>query len=487
MHKANEMAEEQSLKEKTAKGIFWGGLSNGMQQLLNLLFGIFLARLLSPGDYGMVGMLTVFSAIASALQEGGFIAALTNRKDISHRDYNAVFWFSTTCSLCLYVLLFFSAPLIAGFFKSPELIPLSRFLFLGFVISSLNITPRAYLFKNLKVKENTIISIISLCISGTGGILLAANGFAYWGIAGQSILYVSTATVLSFYFSRWKPSFRFDFTPIKEMITFSSKLIVSNIFNIINNNLFSVLLGRFYTRNDVGNFTQANKWNIMGYSLISGIVSNLAQPVFSRVTDDKVRQLAIFRKIVRFTAFFSFPLMFGLGFIAKEFIVITIGEKWLPCAAILQLLCIGGAFIPISNPFYNLLISRGRSDIFMWGSIGLCTLQLLTAYILHPYGLTTMLYAFVSIIIGWIFFWYGFVRKEIGLRLRDVLKDLLPYLLLSLLSIFIAGRAVAFLENIYWLLLAKIVLVAGLYFLSLWLSGSVIFKESMEFLLKRKI
>ena len=365
-----------SLKEKTAKGLFWGGFSNGIQQLLNLGFGIVLARLLDASDYGMVGMLTIFSAIAAALQEGGFISALTNRKETLHKDYNAVFWFSLMCSTTIYILLFFAAPLIADFYDTPELIPLSRLSFLGFVISSMSIAPRAYLFKNLRIKDTTIISISSLIVSGIVGITLAANGFAYWGIALQSISFVTVMTVLNFYFSRWRPCFRFDFTPIKEMIGFSSKIIITNIFTIINNNLFSVLLGKFYSEREVGNFTQANKWNGMGHTTITGMINGIAQPVFTRVADDKARQLAVFRKLLRFTAFISFPAMLGLSLVSKELIIITITEKWLPSADILQLLCIWGAFIPVINLFSNLLISRGHSSIYMWSTISLSLLQI---------------------------------------------------------------------------------------------------------------
>ena len=315
-----------SLKEKTAKGLFWGGFSNGIQQLLNLGFGIALARLLDASDYGMVGMLTIFSAIAAALQEGGFISALTNRKETLHKDYNAVFWFSLMCSTTIYILLFFAAPLIADFYDTPELIPLSRLSFLGFVISSMSIAPRAYLFKNLRIKDTTVISISSLIVSGIVGITLAANGFAYWGIALQSISFITVMTILNFYFSHWRPRFRFDFTPIKEMIGFSSKIIITNIFTIINNNLFSVLLGKFYSEREVGNFTQANKWNGMGHTTITGMINGIAQPVFTRVADDKARQLAVFRKLLRFTAFISFPAMLGLSLVSKELIIITITE-----------------------------------------------------------------------------------------------------------------------------------------------------------------
>lgn len=477
---------ESSLKEKTAKGLFWGGFSNGAQQLLNLAFGIVLGRLLDASDYGMVGMLTIFSAIASALQEGGFVSALTNRKEVCHKDYNAVFWFSILCSITIYILLFFAAPLIADFYKIPELIPLSRFSFLGFVIASMSIAPRAYLFKNLKIKETTLISISSLGISGTVGILLAANGFAYWGMATQSITFVTVMTILNFYFSHWRPKLEFDLKPIREMIGFSSKLIITNIFNIINNNLFSVLLGKFYSAQEVGNFAQANKWNGMGHTLITGMINGIAQPVFTSVVDDRARQLAIFRKLLRFTAFISFPAMLGLSLVSKELIVITVGAKWLPSAYILQILCIWGAFIPIINLFSNLIISRGHSSIYMWNAICLSVLQLIAVCGMYPYGLEWMLRIFVIINISWLFVWFGFVRREIQLTLYAMLKDLSPYLLLSATLVIGTYYVTLPIENLYLSMAAKVAMVAGFYALILWRLQSVIFRESIEFLLKKK-
>ena len=166
------MAEE-TLKQKTARGLFWGFINNGSMQFLNLLFGIFLGRILSPEDYGMVGMLTIFSLIAGSLQESGFIAALANKKEVKHEDYNAVFWFSSSISFCLYWILFFCAPLIADFYNEPKLIPLARFAFLGFFISSLGIIPSAYLFRNLLVRQRSIATILALGTSGIVGVTLA--------------------------------------------------------------------------------------------------------------------------------------------------------------------------------------------------------------------------------------------------------------------------------------------------------------------------
>ena len=476
---------QSTLKEKTAKGLFWGGFSNGMQQVLNLVFGIFLGRLLDRSDYGMVGLLTIFSAVAAALQEGGFISALTNRKNATHRDYNAVFWFSLLCSVTFYIILLLCAPLIARFFGIAELVPLSRVLFLGFVISSLSIAPRAYLFKNLKIRETTVISLTALAVSGVVGITLAANGFAYWGLAFQSLSFVTMVTLLNFYFSRWKPSLHIDFRPIREMIGFSSKLLVTNLFTILNNNLFSVVLGKFYSPKEVGDFTQANKWNGMGHTLITNMINGIAQPVFTSIADDRERQLNVFRKLLRFTAFVSFPAMFGLSLVSKELIVITITEKWLSSAAILQLLCVWGAFIPITCLFSNLVISRGHSSVYMWNTICLSLLQLVAACAMYPFGLEWMLRVFVAIHIGWLFVWLWFVHREIGLTLKHLLKDISPYLFLSALLTVSAHYLTRSIGNLYLSMAVKVVGVAAVYALVLWKLQSVIFRESVQFLLKR--
>lgn len=479
------MAE--TLKEKTAKGLFWGGISNGIQQLLSLFFGIFLARLLTQADYGMVGVLTVFSAIASALQEGGFIAALNKKKEVSHQDYNAVFWFTFMCSAALYVLLFLSAPLIARFYDEPVLIPLSRLLFVGFVISSLNIAPRACLFRNLRVKENTFIQLCALIVSGIVGITLAVCGFAYWGLVVQSLVYVTVITALSYVCTGWHPTLPVTFAPVREMIGFGSRLIITNMFNIVNHNLFSNVLGRFYPMSVVGSYSQANKWNQMGHNLITNMLNGVAQPVFTKVEEDKDRQLKVFRKLLRFTALITFPAMFGLSIVSKELITITITERWMESASILSLLCVYGAFVPVSNLFSNLLVSRGHSSIYMWGTVSLCLCLFVAVIAAHPLGFGWMLRIFVSINILWLFFWSYFVHREIGLRAVDMLKDILPYLLLSALLVSMAAWIIGPIRNLYLSLFLKIIFVAGFYALILWKARSVIFRESVEFILKKKI
>jgi O-antigen/teichoic acid export membrane protein len=217
------------------------------------------------------------------------------------------------------------------------------------------------------------------------------------------------------------------------------------------------------------------------------MINGVTQPVLASVANDPQRQAAVFHKMLRFTAFISFPAMFGLSLIAKEFILITITDKWLASARIMQLLCIWGAFIPVNNLFSLLLVSRGRSSVFMFNSIALSVLQLITACISYPYGITTMIYLFVAINILWMFVWYLFARREIPLTLWSILKDIAPYFLLAA-SLTIAAHYITLgITSLYLSLAIKVVFVASLYALVLWKMQSVIFNECIQFIKKKKI
>ena len=476
-----------SLKEKTAKGLLWGSISNGLQQLLNLVIGIFLARQLTQSDYGMVGMITIFTALGTCLQEGGFISALNKRKHVSQADYNAVFWTSLGIGLSCYVVLFICAPLIAHFFRQPELKWLTRYVALGFVISSLTTAPRAMLFRQMMVRETSIMTITALATSGIVAISMAYMGFAYWGIATQSIIYIMMVAFLSYHFSKWRPSTKIDLSPIREMIGFSSRLMVTNAFNVINNNVFAVILGKLYTTGDVGNYTQANKWNTMGASLITNMVNGVAQPVFTKVDDDRERQKAILRKLLRFTALVTFPLMLGLALVAKEFIVILITEKWIESATLMQTLCVAGAFMPISTLFSNLIISRGHSGIYMWATMAQCMAGLAVALLMSPYGILVMVTAYAAMSILWTGVWLRLAHRETGITVAEFLKDISPYLLLAVFLCSIAYWLTGGISNIYLRILTKMVAVAVPYIAILWMLGSTILKEGFFFLTKRQI
>ena len=476
-----------TLKEKTARGLLWGTLSNGAQQVLTLVFGIWLARMLTPADYGMVGQLAIFSLIAATIQESGFTAALTNRPTMEHRDYNAVFWFCLPLSVSLYAVLFAAAPLIAAFFKNEEIIPLARYLFLSFIISGLGIVPSARLFKTMRVRERTLSNLIALAVSGVAGIVLAYNGFAYWGLATQTLVYVTVNTTLYWMFAKWHPTLEWDLRPVREMVGFSSWLLLTNLLNHVNNNFFSLILGRFFDARMVGNYTQANKWNFMGHSVVTGLVNGVSQPLFVETADDLERQARVFRKMLRFTCFVAFPVMFGISIVGRELILIALGQKWLESAGMLMLLCVSGAFLPLVSLYTQFLLSRGRSVVYLLGLAAMVAVQLATALLTYPYGVMTMLLFYVGINVAWLGIWHLLVQRLLPVTMRQAARDVLPYLC----------TAVGVMGFTYWgvaqcalpivgALLAKVVIAALLYPAVLWCFGSEMLRESANYLFKKK-
>ena len=475
----------ESLKEKTAKGLFWGGISNGMVQVCSLLFGIVLARLLNASDYGMVGMLSIFTAVAGTLQESGFTAALANKREVRHEDFNAVFWFSFLCGLTMYCVLFFCAPLIAAFYGKPELTPLARYVFLGFLFASTATAHNAYMFRNLMVKQRAKATVPALIVSGLVGIAMAYCGMAYWGLATQNIVYVAATNVSYWYYSKWRPSFKIDFRPLRGMFAFSSKLLLTNVFTQVNNNFLSALLGKFYSVDEVGHFTQSNKWCSIASFFISGTASSVAQPVLASVADDRGRQCNVLRKMLRFTAFLSFPALGGLALVAQEFIVITITDKWLPCVPLMQTLCLWWAFAPVVTLYSNLLMSKGKSNVFMWSTITISLLQLCVIFFSHNYGIAWMIRCYVCLNVLYIAVWQHFVHKETGLRLFTALCDVAPFAAISALSMGVAWLAAQPFDNLYARFAIKVAVAAAVYLGVMKALRVKIFDEAMQFLLSR--
>ena len=481
----NEGIDNQNLKEKTAQGLFWAFLSSGGMQLLNLIIGIFLARLLSPGEYGIVGMLAIFTLLAGNLQDSGFGVALVNIKDIKHNDYNSVFWFNVGISLLLYLILYLCAPLIASFFHQPCLVSLSRFVFLGFIIASLCISPNAMLVRNLKMKEKAITSLSALLISGTVAVVMALKGFSYWSLATQQVLYNVIICFGRYYYTRWHPTFKVDFTPVKQMFSFSYKVLITAILTTINNNVLTVIFGRLFPAQAVGNFTQANKWNIMANQLVTNTVAQVAQPVLTRVGDDNERQRRVFGKMLRFTAFMAFPAMFGLALVAPQLIIATIGEKWAESIPLLQVLCISGAFIPLYTVYQNLFLSQGKSDTYMWLTITQIANMLIAVLACHWLGIMAMVIAFAGINVLWILAWQLFAYRLIGYRLTSMLRDLLPFMFIALAVMGVTYFVTLPVSNIYLLLLLRIILAIALYALTMKLLRARIFEECIEFIKSR--
>lgn len=453
----------EDLKGKTARGLLYGGLGNGAQQVLGLVAGIILGRLLSPDDYGLVAMISIFSLIAGELQNSGFKAALTNLENPNDEDYNSVFWFNISMSVVIYTLLFFCAPLIASYYRRPELIALCRYAFLGFVIASFGIAQSAWLFKNLRTKQQAKSSIVATVVSICSGVAVAACGGAYWAIATQSIVYVLVNTSLLWHYSPWRPSLRITFHPVLRMFAFSSKLLISGIFNHINNNVLNILLGRYFTAHATGLYNQAYQWNTKCVYLLQGMVQMVAQPVFVDMRGDEVRQLRALRTMTRFIAFMSFPMLLGFGMVSEEFIVLAITEKWRESALLIKLLCISGSLSPLTTIFSNMIMSKGKSDVYLWCTVIFGVLQVALMIALHGYGIRVMVMAYVAVSIVWFFVWHAQVKRYTGYRLRMLLADIAPFALTAAATMTATYLITMGITNLWLLLASRLTLAVVLY------------------------
>ena len=476
---------EGGLKEKTAKGLLWGALNSGSTQLLNLIFGIFLGRLITPAEYGIVGVLSIFTLIAGNLQSSGFTQALVNLKAPRNEDYTAVFWFNTLTSFVLYALLFLSAPLIARFFHQPCLVEVSRFVFLSFVISSFGIAHNAYMTKNMMNRELAIIGAIALLCSGGVATFLAFYGFSYWSLAWQQIIYITVLNIGRYYYTPWRPSWHFTFEPVRKMFGFSVKILITNIINTLSNNILTLLFGRLYPIKAVGDYSQAYKWNTMASAFVANAVGQVAQPVLASVKEEQGRSVRVFRKMLRFTAFLSFPAMFGLAIISNEFILLTIGKRWIDAVPLLQMLCIGGAFVPFYTLYQNVAISNGRSDIYMFCNIAQIVLQLVIIGFFYHLGINTMVMVYTLFTIAWLFVWQWTARRIIGLRFREVIKDVMPTLCIALLVMATTYFVTLLLHHLLLLLICRILIASLLYAAIMKLLHVEMMDELLLFIKKR--
>ena len=477
----------ENLKEKTAKGLLWGAVNNGTMQVLNLLIGIVVLRQLTPEDTGLIGMLAIFSAIAGNLQSSGFSTALINEKQPTAQQYNSVFWFNILMGFSLYALLFLAAPLIAWFFQQPRLTALSRFLFLSFFISSFGISTNAYMLKNMMNREIAIVNITALVLSGMTAILMALGGMAYWSLAWQQVVNSVILILGRFYYVKWRPTLRFTFDYIRQTFSFSMKILVTMIVNTVNQNLLTVIFGRlFRDARIVGNFFQAYKWDSMAFQTVGGMVGQVAQPVLVDVREEKDRELNVFRKMLRFTAFLSFPALFGMALVAHELILCTIGKEWTDCVPMLQILCISGAFMPMYTLYQNLLISHGRSDINMWLNIGQIVLQLAVILLFYRQGIIVMVMSYTAFNIVWFGAWQFYARRIIGLRFRQMAKDVAPFMLCGAVVMVLTYATTQAITNLYLLLGVRILLATVLYYIVMRLLNVAILRECMQFIKKKR-
>ncbi len=421
-----------SLKQKTVKGVFWSSAERFSVQGIQFFVMIVMARLLTPKDYGLVGMLTIFIAIAQSLIDSGFSQALIRKQHRTETDNSTVFYFNVVVGLLLYAIFYISAPWVARFYDSPELTALMRVVCLSVVFNSLAVVQRALLTVCIDFKTQAKASLTAAIISGIVGISMAYAGFSYWSIAAQQLINLGLNTLLLWIFARWHPCRTYSWTSFRELFAFGSKLMVSGLLDVVYRNMYLLVIGKVFTASSLGYYTRANQFAEFPSSNLTGIMQRVTYPVLCQIQDNDERLAQIYRRFLRLSAFLIFPLLVGLSAVAEPFVLLLLKEQWLFAATLLQIICFAMMWYPIHAINLNLLQVKGRSDLFLRLEIIKKAIAVLILCVTIPMGLIAMcvgqiLSSLIALIVN-----TNYTSKLIQVGFLRQMRDLLPTLLLSL-------------------------------------------------------
>ena len=355
----------ESLKNKTVKGVGWSFIDNLSSSGITFLVGLVLARLLTPSEYGIMAILTIFIAVSNSIVDSGFSNALIRKTDAKQVDYNTVFLFNLLVSGLLYVALFFAAPAISVFFKEPLLVEVMRVIGWVLVINALAIIPRTLFVKEVNFKTQTKVSLIASISSGVVGIGMALAGMGVWSLVGQQLSRQLLNTLFLWIYGKWRPVWEFSVQSFKELFGFGSKLLLSGLLDTVFKEIYSLVIGRCYTSAQLGQYTRANQFNQIFSSNLTTVIQRVSYPVLSSIQDEPERLRDAYRKVIKSTMLISFACMLGLAAVAKPLIILLIGEKWLPAVGFLQIICFSGMLYPLHAINLNILQVKGRSDLFL--------------------------------------------------------------------------------------------------------------------------
>lgn len=417
---------QQSLKDKTIKGTMWSAADAFLGQGVTFLVGIVLARLLSPDEYGLIGICLIFNTVLCGIVDSGFSNALIRKKDCTDDDYNTMFLTNLGISIVLYGLLFVCSPLVAHFFGRQELTALVRATGLLLFFNALSITQVTILTKRIDFKTKTKASLVSAIASGFIGIAMAFVGFGVWSLVGQMLSKQILYTICLWILNKWWPSLTFSSKSFHYMWGFGWKLLVSGLLNNIWNQLYQVVVGKCYNPATLGQFTKSNEYASIFSSNLSGIIQRVSYPVLSELQDDKERMVEGYRRVIKMMMFITAISMISLGAVAEPLIYCMIGPQWHEAATYLPLICISMAFYPLHAINLNMLQVLGRSDIFLYLEI----IKKIIGIVPLCIGIFIDIYwmLFASIITGFIALYLNswYTGKALGYTFWKQLRDIAP-------------------------------------------------------------
>ena len=452
-----------SLKEKAIKGFGWTVFEGVFSQGIIFIVGILLARLLSPKDFGVIGIITVFVAISSSLVEGGLSNALIRKPNVTNKDFNTVFYTNIIVSLFIYILVYLFSYKIADFFNESSLELILKYSGLIIIINSFSIIQSCILTINLNFRTISVINIIASVLSSTVALYLAYNGYGVWSLVMLSILRPLIGCLLLWTLNSWKPSFLFSKHSFINLFGFGYKLLVSNLINTTYQNLYYFLIGKFFSPVTLGYYTRANQFQAPFSVNITLAISRISYPILSNFQNDLFQLKKVFRKFLKFSVFVNFTIIMGIAAIAKPLVLLTIGDKWTTSIFYLQLLCVPGMLYPLQILNINLITSLGHSNLFL-------KLEIIKKLILVPlmfltalYSIEIMLYGLVLFSITEFFINSYYAKRLIDYSVTEQIIDIYPFLLMAL-GVSAPMYLVSYLSISLFTMLALQILIGGLIF-----------------------
>ena len=442
----------ESLKDKTVKGVGWSAADAFLGQGVTFLVGIVLARLLSPEEYGLIGIVTIFTTILLGFVDSGFSNALIRKQTVTDEDYNTMFIVNMVMSIAMCSLLYFAAPAIASFFDRPQLVALVRVMGLILIFQALSIVQMTILSRKIDFKTKTKASVISAVASGIIGIVLAFSGFGVWSLVAQQLSRQLIYSFCLWILNRWWPKLKFSVESFKYMWGFGWKLLVSGLLDRVWGQLYQMVVGKFYSPATLGQYSRSKDYSSVFSSNLTSIVQRVSYPVLSQVQDDKERMISGYRRIIKTTMFVTAVIMISMGAVAEPLIYCLIGPQWHQAATFLPFICISMSLYPLHAINLNMLQVQGRTDIFLYLEIVKKVIAIGPIYL----GIFVDVYWMLigSIITGIISFFLNsyYTGKSLGYTSFDQLRDVAPAYGVA----FIIAIAVYFLKYLsfsYWIIL----------------------------------
>ncbi len=459
------------LKNKATGGVIWSGIDKSSTMLIQFVFGIILARLLLPEDYGLIGMITIFITISQAIVESGFSRALIQKKDADQVDYSTTFFFNFMISILVYGILYFIAPLIADFYEEPLLIDLIKVVGLNVIISSFAIIQRTILIKEINFKVQAVVNISAGIIGALVGIGCALAGFGVWSLVLQYLSRNFITSLLFWVFNDWKPSLIFSVAALKKLFDFGSKILASTLLYAAFQNIYLVVIGKVYKSEELGYYTRATLFKQIPATLVTTIMQNVTFPVLVNVIENDEQVYKVMKRSVRLTAFLLFPMISILIIFAYPLVLILLTEKWLPTVVLLQILSIGVIFFPINSINTNFINARGRSDLSLKIEIINNVLIVLTLAITYSFGITAIAIGYVCVSCVGFFTCAYYSGKFVGYSGLKQVQDMLPYACVSIAISIMSYFLWSFIDNqLFYLIVCVITVGIG------YVASSYVFK-----------